>query len=73
MVKSGASQAEAILRLAGEAVAQEAAERRRQVQQHRQLFGVERHQDRTQHRREGADQDGGVQDFVLAIDPLRQE
>src|SRR6202030_1396916 len=59
--------------VAGEAVVQEGGERQRQVQQIRELVGVERDQNRTQHRGEGTDQDGGVHHLVVAVDQLRQE
>src|SRR5260370_27469134 len=59
--------------VAGEAVVQEVGERQWQVQQRRELVGVERDQNRTQHRGEGTDQDGGVHHLVIAVDQLRQE
>src|SRR6266851_7617347 len=59
--------------VAGEAVVQEVGERQWQVQQRREFVGVERDQNRTQHRGEGTDQDGGVHHLVIAVDQLRQE
>src|ERR1700719_1348695 len=57
--------------VAADAVAQEVGDRRRRSQEPRQLVGVERDQDRTQHRGEGTDEDGGVHPLVVAVDQLR--
>src|SRR5690349_20533352 len=58
--------------VAGQAVVQEVGERQCQVQQRRDLFGVERDQNRIQHRCQGTDQDGHVHHLVIAVDQLRQ-
>jgi hypothetical protein len=56
--------------LASEPGLQELSEPQGHLQKSRECVGVERDQDGTEHRGEGADYDGGVHHLVLAVDQL---